>query len=971
MTPLFQKFIPLLALFLIGPCPQLQANESEIAPAPASIYPTPQQCELEAVYTQVSNITYTKLQSGESIAKGEVEEGIITLPEVEGAYAIIIKKGELQVYSYDAAGRHYAKQSIIQLLHNPQLSNTLTAQQDPYPENFDEGIARLGKLPLGVIVDWPDLPYRGVVEGFYGRPWSHDDRKNLITFYGRNKLNTYIWAPKDDPYHHGLDCRKPYPEDIAKQITELCELAVKNHVKFVWAIHPADTIDWEKEGGEPDLKALLTKLELMYDLGVRHFACFVDDSSGKISKASRQAELCNYIDEHFIKQHDDLDSLIMCPTGYCKIWTPAEWLTELGQNLRPDIKAMWTGDSVISNITKAGQEWVQQALGRPSFIWWNWPCNDYKRSQLAMGRTYGLDQDPAMKQLLSGLVANPMEWAEASKVGLFGVADYTWNITGFQSEQSWKAGIERLYPSAAEALTRFCQHNADMGRASDGYEREESTHIQQAAAALRQTLGKAPLPPEPTQQIHQEFVAICNSGIELKQAPELANLRQEISPWFQLYTRMGRIGKHALRLLQPQLAGDSPSKLSDLLQAWISKEDSLNSELRPKVGTIVLAPLVDDCAQAAAKHIYHQLSGQEAKAQQNSIGFSHSQSSDNAGSERIFDQNPNTFWSSTAHQAVGAWVQFDLGSVQTIGLIKLSMGGERPNDYPEQGQWSSSLDGQNWQDIGPSCTGDRILISTGNTPIEARYLRYTITEAKAGNLLSLCEFSIEDETPDHAQSTVKEWAQLSVQHTDKQVGISPQLEYTTIKSKDCISLSLNKAVKAKGILIDLGKSKIYSKMSLNLVLADGSTQEQELPSPKEGESSISIAADQLPAQNISAMVLTYTGEGSTEIKLTSFAILCDAGLTRSDKKALFDGDILSAWDASNMSEVPITIPEGCRQLCIISTNLNELQVDGAQLIQGDDSTIRHISLPEDCKSITLQSPAPQQNALIHEIIFIQ
>ncbi len=971
MTSFPTRRIFALTLLLLTLSPCLRAQEEPPVPTPATIYPSPQQCELESLYTQVSNITYSKLQSGESIAKGKVEDGIITLPEVEGAYAIIIKKGELQVFSYDAAGRHYAKQTLIQLLNNPLLNNTLSAQQDPYPENFDEGIARLGKLPLGVIVDWPDLPYRGVVEGYYGRPWSHEDRKQQILFYARNKLNTYIWAPKDDPYHHGMDCRKPYPEDIATQITELCELAAKNHVKFVWSIHPADTIDWEKEGGEPDLKALLNKLELMYELGVRHFACFVDDSSGKISKASRQAQLCNYIDEHFIKQHDDMEPLIMCPTGYCKIWTPAEWLTELGQNLKPDIMPMWTGDCVISNITKAGQEWIHQAIARPSFIWWNWPCNDYKRQQLAMGRTYGLDQDPAMKQLLSGLVANPMEWAEASKVGLFGVADYTWNITGFQSEPSWKVGIARLYPSVAESLTRFCQHNADMGRHSDGYKREESVHIEQAAAALRKTLGKAPLPPQALQQIHQEFVAICNSGVELKQAPELANLRQEINPWFQLYTRMGRVGKHALRLLQPQLAGDSPSKLSDLLQAWTSMEDSQNGELRPKVGTIVLAPLVEDCARAAAKHYYQQLSGKAAEEQKNSIAFSHSQSSDNTGSEKIFDKNTDTFWASTAHQAVGDWMQFDLGSEQSVGLIKLIMGGERPKDFPEQGQWSSSTDGQNWQDVGSSCGGDRLLVSTGNAPIQARYLRFTITKAKEGNLLSLCEFSIEDESPDHAQSTVKDWSQLSALRTDKQVGINPQLEYSTIKSKDSISLQLNKAVKAKGIVIDLGKRKIYGKMSLLLTLADGSTQEQELPSPEEDESSISIAADQLPAQNIRGMELRYTGGGSTEIQLKDFAILCDTGMPRSDKKALRDGNLLTAWDASGMDELKVDIPEGCRQLCLISTNLNELQVEGAELIQGDDPTIRHIALPEGCKQVILRSPAPQPDALIYEIIFAE
>ncbi len=42
---------------------------------------------------------------------------------------------------------------------------------------------------------------RGVIEGFYGPPWSHQDRLDVLRFMGREGLNTYIYAPKDDPYH--------------------------------------------------------------------------------------------------------------------------------------------------------------------------------------------------------------------------------------------------------------------------------------------------------------------------------------------------------------------------------------------------------------------------------------------------------------------------------------------------------------------------------------------------------------------------------------------------------------------------------------------------------------------------------------------------------------------------------------------------------------------------------------------------
>jgi len=36
---------------------------------------------------------------------------------------------------------------------------------------------------------------RGVIEGFYGEPWSHEERLDLIAFCGREGFNTWVHAP--------------------------------------------------------------------------------------------------------------------------------------------------------------------------------------------------------------------------------------------------------------------------------------------------------------------------------------------------------------------------------------------------------------------------------------------------------------------------------------------------------------------------------------------------------------------------------------------------------------------------------------------------------------------------------------------------------------------------------------------------------------------------------------------------------
>ena len=56
------------------------------------------------------------------------------------------------------------------------------------------------------------IPLRGIVEGFYGKPWNFDIRVDMLKFCGEYNLNSYIYAPKDDPYHRDK-WREPYPDD--------------------------------------------------------------------------------------------------------------------------------------------------------------------------------------------------------------------------------------------------------------------------------------------------------------------------------------------------------------------------------------------------------------------------------------------------------------------------------------------------------------------------------------------------------------------------------------------------------------------------------------------------------------------------------------------------------------------------------------------------------------------------------------
>src|SRR5690606_2014053 len=67
------------------------------------------------------------------------------------------------------------------------------------------------------IEDYPAFAVRGIIEGFYGTPWPQRNRLDMLEFIARRKMNTYFYAPKDDPYHR-RKWAKPYdPESLDRK----------------------------------------------------------------------------------------------------------------------------------------------------------------------------------------------------------------------------------------------------------------------------------------------------------------------------------------------------------------------------------------------------------------------------------------------------------------------------------------------------------------------------------------------------------------------------------------------------------------------------------------------------------------------------------------------------------------------------------------------------------------------------------
>ncbi|MEG0889115.1 MAG: beta-N-acetylglucosaminidase [Bacteroides sp.] len=588
------------------------AQTVNVQPQPQQIATTGKRITLPTTYTltgaeEANPIAVSKLQSllssqpgkkGFRILIGEKGDKSIRafnrlIPAQAEGYYLKIDNKQLVIAGNNERGTYYAMQTLLQLLKDNQL-------------------------PEIEITDFPAIRFRGVVEGFYGTPWSHEARLRQLQFYGENKMNTYIYGPKDDPYHSAPNWRLPYPEKEAKQLAELVQSAHENEVDFVWAIHPGQDIQWN----DTDRNLLIAKFEKMYELGVRSFAVFFDDISGEGTNPDRQAELLNYLDDHFVKVKKDVTPLIMCPTEYNKSWSnPAKgYLTTLGQKLNKSVQIMWTGDRVVSDISSEGIAWINERIQRPAYIWWNFPVSDYVRDHLLMGAVYGNDTQIANQ--MSGFVSNPMEHPEASKIAIFGVADYAWNPLKYNPQEAWERAIRTLLPQDAAALQTFANHNSDLGNNGHRYRREESVQLQPLADRFLTHYTQGTYHTAEADSLQKEFERIVESADLLLVNKENEPLIQEMTPWLHQFKLMGQMGQEVLNLAAAYQNNDQTTftnkykHIKALQQLSFGVDQTYNQNpYQPgvKVGTKVLQPLIDKTFSMATER-YNEKYGTQLNA---------------------------------------------------------------------------------------------------------------------------------------------------------------------------------------------------------------------------------------------------------------------------------------------------------------------------------------------------------------------
>jgi hyaluronoglucosaminidase len=460
-----------------------------------------------------------------------------------GGYVLAAGDSAVVLAGVDATGTFYAVQTLRQLITDRTVHNV-------------------------VVRDWPSMPVRGVIEGFYGPSWSDAEIASQLRFYGATKLNTFVYSAKNDPYLR-TDWPDLYPADQLSALTRLVMTADDEHVNFVYALSPGLSICYSDP---TDLAELEAKDQQLWDAGVRQFALFFDDISSAFNcaadtaefgsspdpLAAAQAYLLNNFVSGFIDTHPGAKELITVPTDYAgdadsayrQVWKAS---------LNPNVLVYWTGVGVIpQTITAAQAQATAAEFGHPIVVWDNYPVNDYQPTRLFLGPLVGRAAD--LGTAVAGFTSNPMQEPAASSIPEFTTAAYTWNPAAYDSapDTAWTAGIASYGGRASSALQVFADNNQSTPRIGT---RPESPELSARISAFWTAYNADP-GPGITPVLRAAAAGLTAAWEQTAAAPGVIeqllphrDFLTETGPWLSKFHDYGLAGVAAVRFLLDNKAG--------------------------------------------------------------------------------------------------------------------------------------------------------------------------------------------------------------------------------------------------------------------------------------------------------------------------------------------------------------------------------------------------------------------------------
>lgn len=466
------------------------------------------------------------------------------------------------------------------------------------------------------IEDWADVASRGFIEGYYGNPWSTQDRINLMEWGGYYKLNSYFYAPKNDPKHNS-NWRALYTdEEVETLIKPLADAGNASKCRFVYALHTFMNspvrFDTEEHYQE-DLAIVQAKFEQVIEAGVRQIAILADDAANVGSE--NYIRFLNDMTEWLAemgKQYPDLkQTLPFCTVEYMS--TGASYYQQFPEN----VQIVMTGGKVWGEVSNNFTETFTSTAGRGPYMWINWPCTDNSKNHLIMGG-YSTFLHPGVDpSKLQGIVLNPMQQSEPSKVAIFGNACYSWNIweTDDEADQAWNDSFKyvdhnsAVETEASDALRELSKHMINQNMDSRVTALQESVDLAPALTEFKDKLNANTVTAEDADRLIAEFEILQEAADTYEAQAGDTNVRDQIVPFLNCWDDTTDAAIAYLNGVKAVLANDTTSLLRYNTEGKTAFDSSkthaiwyLDHNEYAEVGVQHIVPFINAVAEYVSKY---------------------------------------------------------------------------------------------------------------------------------------------------------------------------------------------------------------------------------------------------------------------------------------------------------------------------------------------------------------------------------
>ncbi|ODV11378.1 MAG: hyaluronidase [Rubrivivax sp. SCN 70-15] len=224
------------------------------------------------------------------------------------------------------------------------------------------------------------VPELGVIEGYFGRPWRHEDRKRVLSQLRALGYSWFHHAPKADAFLRRR-WREPHHAAALAELADLSAHCRSLGLRFGLGLSPYELY---RDLSGSAVKDFVAKIRALDEIGIDDLAILFDDTRGDVPDlAAREAEIV-----HTAMAHTHASRVLMCPTYYSDDRMldmvfgerPAGYLKDLGRRLDPRVGVYWTGEEICAREFSPGHlARVADALGRKPTLWDNYPVNDGPR----------------------------------------------------------------------------------------------------------------------------------------------------------------------------------------------------------------------------------------------------------------------------------------------------------------------------------------------------------------------------------------------------------------------------------------------------------------------------------------------------------------------------------------------------------------------------------------------------------------